>query len=354
MFEAREISDRKMWDEFVFNFCEDGFIQSWEWGEAKREIGRDVFRVGVFQKKELVLVALIVKEIVWGNFSMLYIARGPILKTKLEIQKYTSIWKVFLRYVDELAKQQKVVFSKMEPWKNFLKKGNNGECSRGCCCELGFRSSSWTLQPQRTLLLDLRKSEEEILAKMKAKTRYNIKLSHKKKVKVEETLDVERFWRLAEMTAKRDRFSIHDKAYYQALIRNGLKLLVASVQGEDLAAIIVGFSKKRGIYFHGASSDRRRELMATYLVQWKAILTARKKGCDFYDFWGVAPLKEKEGRWELSNRTHSWNGITKFKLGFVPDKKAGIYEEYPGAWDRIYRKFWYRNLMLARKIKNLC
>jgi lipid II:glycine glycyltransferase (peptidoglycan interpeptide bridge formation enzyme) len=210
------------------------------------------------------------------------------------------------------------------------------------------------VQPSQTLILDLKKEPEKLLAAMHEKTRYNIRLAEKKGVRVyaasgkEDSFEI--FWDLLQETTERDAFRSHDKTYYRTMLEtlagdpaaNGktrpvAKLAFAEHDGRVLAANLMIYFGKTVTYLHGASSRVQREVMAPYLLHWQLIREARSWGYDAYDFWGVAPENEPD---------HPWAGITRFKRGF-----GGTYVEYPGAFDLPISRFWYTLYTLARRLR---
>ena len=203
------------------------------------------------------------------------------------------------------------------------------------------------MQPKELFIINIAKSETELLAEMKPKTRYNIRLAEKKKVEIFSTREekyINDFIRLTNVMASRNGITPHPQNHYRQMLKNIpeniLKLYVAKFEEKIIVANLVIFFGDTCIYLHGASDDEYRNVMAPYLLQWQQICDAKKAGCTKYDFGGIA-LKEKKS---------SWQGITKFKLGFSPDTPATI---FPGSFDIIInpRSYWaYRGLQKAKNI----
>jgi len=217
-----------------------------------------------------------------------------------------------------------------------------------------LRKAGSDVQPPDTVLLSLKPGEEEILAGMKPKWRYNIRLSAKKGVLVGEEGEggLPVFYRLYEETSKRDRIAIHPLKYYEGLFAKAkfgpgspdLRLWVARHEGEALAAIITLFYGDTATYLYGASSDTGRELMPSYALQWAAIRAAREAGCVVYDFYGIPPTDDSD---------HPMAGLYRFKTGF-----GGQVVHYAGSWDLVLsaplylawqaaeslRTYWFKNL----------
>jgi lipid II:glycine glycyltransferase (peptidoglycan interpeptide bridge formation enzyme) len=192
------------------------------------------------------------------------------------------------------------------------------------------RKAGSDMQPPATVLVDIRPAEEQILAAMKTKTRYNIRLAAKKGVEVREGNDEEfdSWYALYRETSARDWIAIHTPAYYRGLFERaraypgrapGVKLLLARHEGELLAGNIVVLWKDTGIYLTGASSNEKRNLMPTYALQWEAIHMAKTAGCSVYDLYGIPPA---------SDPGHSMYGLYQFKTGF----SETILERW-GSWD---------------------
>jgi lipid II:glycine glycyltransferase (peptidoglycan interpeptide bridge formation enzyme) len=215
------------------------------------------------------------------------------------------------------------------------------------------------IQTPDTIVVDLLRPDEEILAAMKPKWRYNIRLAEKKGVAVEErgSEGVAEFYALYRATAARDRIAIHPEAYYRRLLelsaeRRGrkeagapdAKLWIARHEGEALAAIITVFAGNEAIYLYGASSDEKRNLMPAYALQWAAMRAAKESGCAEYDLFGIPPRDDPE---------HPMAGLYRFKSGF-----GGRIVRRAGSWDypllpAVYsmsrlaesaRRWWHKDL----------
>jgi peptidoglycan pentaglycine glycine transferase (the first glycine) len=214
---------------------------------------------------------------------------------------------------------------------------------------LGFRPSPHTVQPRRTLLVDLDAAPEALLQRMKQKTRYNVRLAARKRVTVRHGGESEQaaFYALMEATARRDGFAIHSEAYYRAadrlLVRAGRGcLLLAEHEGQLLAGLVALAFGDTACYMYGASSDESRNLMPTYLLQWEAMLWARGQGCHSYDLWGVPDEDEATLEAQFEGRNDGLWGVYRFKRGF-----GGRLVRTAGAWDLVYAPLRYRLYTLA-------
>ena len=217
--------------------------------------------------------------------------------------------------------------------------------------QAGFRPSPHALQPRRTIVLDLHGDEEEILSRMKQKTRYNIRLAARKEVAVEASDDLETFARLIEVTGERDAFGVHTPDYYRRAYElfhpsGTCQLFLASYQGQPLAGLMVFAVGDRAWYLYGASNNQQRNRMPTYLIQWEAIRWAKEKGCTSYDLWGVPDYPEDGLEENFSNRSDGLWGVYRFKRGF-----GGELLRACSAWDKVYHRAAYLGyqMLVARR-----
>ena len=225
------------------------------------------------------------------------------------------------------------------------------------------------MQPRQIFVIDISKPEEELLAEMKAKTRYNIRLSQKRGVAVKAISkreikggvdsrlrgndiksgnDIKKyadeFLRLVKITSERNKIKSHPENYYREMLKIPcVRLYAAEYQGKVIAANLMAFYGDTAIYLHGASDNKYRNVMAPFLLQWRAILDAKKAGCERYDMGGVKIQNPKS---KIQNP--SWAGITRFKLGFSPKTKP---VEFLGSCDVIISswRYWvYRVIQLIK------
>jgi len=201
------------------------------------------------------------------------------------------------------------------------------------------------VQPHDTHITDLNLSEEELLAGMHQKTRYNIRLAEKKEVQVlTENKISNDIWALFSETSNRGEFALHSRAYYETMLKTLVsgtcvaKMWVARVNGQARAAILTIDAYGTRTYLHGASSREDREYMAPFLLHWHAIKDAKNNGFKAYDWWGIAPVDATED--------HPWNGITRFKTGFPGQRFS-----YVKAVEQTIRPVWCSIYKLAKKIK---
>lgn len=255
---------------------------------------------------------------------------GPVLDPALDPTTRTAVWRELLKGVEQ-SRSSATMFLKVEP---------NAAPPDGLPLEPGTG-----MEPERTLLVDLRKTGDELLAGMHQKTRYNIRLAEKKQIEVRWGSDeatLETFYRLSKLTATRQNIGIHPIAHYRAILRgmgSGAEIALASLGTEPLATGLFLRFGDAFTYQHGGSADERKELMAPHLLQWRAIQRAKQEGYRWYDFYGIAPE-------DATN--HNWAGITRFKLGFGGERK-----DYPGAFNLVYQRNWYLAYRFAKRLRSL-
>ena len=331
--------DKKKENLIPDNSFEKNFLQSEQWRKFQESVGRKTFHLENDNFRANIILHTL--PLVGRYF---YLPRGPIMSC---IMKHEAFSKQIQELI-KLAKENKAGWIRIEPENekilNLIKKNIKYKTIK----------APHDMQPKETFVIDIAKSEEEILAGMKSKTRYNIKLAEKKEVRIKKREVsgeyVEDFLRLSKIMAERQGIVIHDESYYRKMfevIPNAiLKLYVAEYKGVIIVANIVIFYGDTCIYLHGASDDKYKNLMAPYLLQWQAIKDAKAVGYAKYDFGGgKIRSKNKEAR----SKKNSWEGITRFKLGFSPNTET---VEYPGCYDIIInqKKYWlYRTI---QKIKS--
>jgi lipid II:glycine glycyltransferase (peptidoglycan interpeptide bridge formation enzyme) len=311
------------WDRFLNGHPEAHILQTSAWGELKSAFG---WKPRFVQQDTLGAMVLF-RRLPLG-MSIGYIPRGPV---------GDGSWAVFWPLVDELCKKERTVFLRVEPntWEPVLDDFYRRHLP-------GFQQSDQTIQPPRTILIDLQGDEDEILMAMKSKTRYNIRLAERKDVIVQPSDDVAAFHRMMVTTGQRDAFGVHSLAYYQHAYdgfapHGACVLLMAEYQGQPLAGLMAFAHGDTAWYFYGASSDQERNRMPTYLLQWEAMRWAKAKGCRVYDLWGVPDEPESQLEAAFPDRSDGLWGVYRFKRGFGGEICRTI-----GAWDRVYQPLIYK------------
>jgi lipid II:glycine glycyltransferase (peptidoglycan interpeptide bridge formation enzyme) len=307
-------------------------LQTEPWGRLKSQFGWQAERV----EETLVLY----RRLPLG-LTIAYVPRGPQVPGDVPAA-------IFAR-LDDAARRRHAVLLKIEPDLPDAPQHAQALVSRG------FRPSPQTVQPRRSLVLDLAGSEDEVLARMKQKTRYNIRLAAKKDVRVrpaETPADVAAFTALMQATGAREAFGVHAPAYYCAAFDlfqplGQCRLILAELAGQPLAGVMVFALGERAWYFYGASSDQERSRMAPYLAQWEAIRWARARGARWYDLWGVPDEDEAALEGQFERRQDGLWGVYRFKRGW-----GGQLVRSVGAWDRVYNPALYAAYRLYLRVRS--
>ena len=337
------IHDPVAWDRALLSLPNPHILQSWSWGEFKSRYGWAPIRVLFQEGGQTLAAALILKRRLSRlPVSILYVPKGPALDWT-----DAGLAEQVLVELEHLARQQRSLFLKIDPDIYYPDQVPAFSPRPTCAREIahllqarGWRFSDDQIQFRNTLLLDLVQSEDELLAAMKPKTRYNLGLAARRGVTVHhvtagqavtEAVDV--FYRLYAETARRDGFVIRSPAYYHDAWGTFLKegqacLLLAEYEGEAVAGLLLFTFGPTAWYMYGASSDRHRQHMPNHLLQWEAIRWARAAGYTLYDLWGAPDsLDESDPMW----------GVVRFKLGLGSQLAQGL-----GAWDYAANRTGYR------------
>jgi lipid II:glycine glycyltransferase (peptidoglycan interpeptide bridge formation enzyme) len=334
------------WNESIASLPGRHILQSWEWGESKRISGwqasHKVWRDADDQTAAAALIltrAISLKGIEFP-LRIMYIPRGPIILNWENIPLRTKV----LSDLNEIGKQQNVVFIKMDP---------EMELGRGVPGEVGADENSWAqnligdlredgwipspeqVQFRNTMLIDLQPELELLLANMKQKTRYNVRLAERRGVTVRpgNLGDLDLLFNMYAETSLRDGFTIRNADYYLSLWRDFITAgmaepLLAEVDGEPVAGMIIFRFGGRAWYMFGMSREAHREKMPNYLLQWEAMVRAKQEGCVSYDLWGAPD--------EFDKTDPLW-GVFRFKAGLGAEVVRFI-----GAWDLPLNPLLYR------------
>jgi lipid II:glycine glycyltransferase (peptidoglycan interpeptide bridge formation enzyme) len=334
-------ADDAAWDAFVARHPHGSLLQMTNWATLKGRFGWSSRRVWLRQDGELAAGAQILfRTAAWGTVKVAYIPHGPLVDWTDEEQVT-----LLFNQIDFALYEHRAGFLSFEPlvWQGELPQWE------AICQRLGNVPSDVTVQPPQTIILDLRPSTDEILAAMKQKTRYNIRLAARKGVTVRQgTLaDMPIFNALMRLTGQRDGFGVHAPEYYQAAYElfspDRVALFVAEYEARPLAAIMVFRWGQTAAYLYGASGNEQRELMPNYAVQWAAIEWAKAQGCTCYDLWGIPDAPEDELESNFTERTDGLWGVYRFKRGFGGQMRRTV-----GAWERPNNKLvqklyhWWR------------
>jgi peptidoglycan pentaglycine glycine transferase (the first glycine) len=320
------------WAEFIQSVPNSHLLQTPAWGALKSSFGWTACHV----IDECGGTQVLFRSLPLG-FKLAYIPLGPIGDWLPDL----------LPALDTLCQNEGAFMLKIEPDHSW----DEGMASN--LKNFGLHESNQTIQPPRTILVDLTGDEEAILTRMKQKTRYNIRLAGRKGVSVQPWDDIAAYAAMTQETAERDAFGAHNQAYFQKTYDlfhpvGMCELLVAEVEDETVAALMVFAYGKRAWYLYGASRDAHREKMPTYLLQWEAMRWAKARGCQVYDLWGIPDADEESLEAQFTSRSDGLWGVYRFKRGF-----GGVVSRTMGAWDRVYNPITYRIYQAATRVRGM-
>lgn len=307
----KEIQENSVWSAFFNANGSPSFHQTWEWGDFENRRQHDVIRLGFFEDTEIVAIAQVIKmRVKRGDF--LFVPHGPIVKH----DKYFSTTIHAIRdYLIEVGKREKFDFIRIAPSTEDL------VLRQTEFKQLGFKKAAIFIHSERSWVLDLYKPdgspipEEELLSNMRKTTRYSIRKAAKEGVTIDMQTDataVDTFYDLFMETVQREQFSAYTREY----IADELDVFKAghnavfffarlASEPRPLAAALILFTQSSAFYHQGASIHHK--IPAPYLLQWEAIKEAQKRGCRYYNFYGIAHNDKPD---------HPWAGLTLFKTGF--------------------------------------
>lgn len=342
-------ADKIQYNNFVATAESGSFLQSWEWGQWQEKLGRKVARFFALDDggQTIASAQTVIMPLAFGKFYV-YVPYGPVFGAKFEIRNSKfdlsaeALAKVETIIKDIISKFSNAIFVRIEPKFGHLDFGS---------WNLPLQKTA-NIQPGKTLLINLTKPEDQLLAGMHPKTRYNIKLAQKHGVEIQDefglTIGRGLFARealeLIYQTSKRQGYLAQGPGYFAKLVdffamhnsHADLKLRVykAIYQQQLLAsAIMIDYAKTRTYLFGGSSQDHKNT-MAPYLLHWKAMLDAKSAGFEYYDFWGI------------ETSAGDTPGFVRFKLGF-----GGSATQYPGAYDVVQDRLQYK-LYKAMRLLN--
>ena len=338
--EIKEINNKEIWENFLLGCKEKTFLDSWNWGEFQEREGERIWRFGIYDNEKLISVALAIKvKARRGIF--LFVPHGPVTESKIEIQKL-GILETLTNKLKEIAKQEKAHFIRIAPiWEKGKQNSDFFE-------RLEFMPAPIHIHPEVTWGLDIKLSEQELLMNMRKTTRYLIRQAQKNAdieiIKTQNIEDLKKFDEIYCSTAIRHKFVPFSLKYIQnqfsSFLPDGqILIFLGKYKNEVVSSAIIVFWQNIGFYHHGASLSKYNKIPVSYLLQWEAIKEAKKRECQRYNFWGIAPD---------DNKNHPWAGLSLFKKGF-----GGYRKDYVQTQDLPLLKKYYLTFIFEkiRKIK---
>ncbi|MBV9349635.1 MAG: peptidoglycan bridge formation glycyltransferase FemA/FemB family protein [Patescibacteria group bacterium] len=325
MFSFKEITEEKIWNEFVLSCDPNTFLNSFAWGEVETDLGRKVIRIGIFDGNEQIgaLLAVLVPA---RRGSILLCPHGPLVKDRVSIEE------VLPDVRDELSRIgriEKCVCVRICPLLSDIPE------HRKIFSSCGFKPAPIHVYSELSWILDITPPEAALLSGMKKNTRYGIRKAEKDGVTVSSSIaveDIDTFWRLYVRTADRQGFVVYPRSMIEAEFRRfaergKARWYFAKFQETLVSAALIVYSDTTAFYHHGASLHATGSITPGEALQWKIIKDAKASGLKRYNFWGVVPDDQPK---------HPWAGLSKFKKGF-----GGYPEAYVHAQDLpLSLRYW--------------
>jgi lipid II:glycine glycyltransferase (peptidoglycan interpeptide bridge formation enzyme) len=352
----------KSWNQIISGFHNPSILQTSQWAAVKTQTGWEPYyliwqtspaglemrrsRTGQFDELHPSAAALILERSLLPGISVMYAPKGPLLADWADRDCRERV----LSDLESYGKQAGAIQLKIDPDLE-LGRGVPGEAGsdpdpdgenfQAELAQHGWLYSSDQIQFRNTVLVDLLEEEDQILARMKSKTRYNIRLAGRKGITVRlgTEADLAGLYKMYAKTSVRGGFTIREGNYYQTVWRTFLadnaaspddpsaQPLVAEYQGQPVAGAVIFKFANRAWYLHGMSLPEHSDKMAPHLIQWEAMRWAKSQGCTIYDMWG-AP--------EKFDQSDSMWGVYRFKSGY-----GGEVVRTLGAWDFPAKPFYY-------------
>lgn len=310
MVEARLMENKKIWNEFLLAHGAS-FLQSWEWGEVQKAQGRTIARIAVTDGDKIVFAAQAIRHVLPFGFSYAYVPFGPVVAEEF-LRDTKNLREIVRVFSDEARKAIGGVFFFCEP--DWMAASEEERLLFPVFCDAGFRVSRKHIQPERTLAIDLRQPEEELLKHMEKSTRYNIGYAERIGVTIQEMSPApetaSRLFRFLQTRAEAKEFFVHPVKHYEALAEifgagstdsASVRFFGAYYRGECVGMNAIIFFGKTATNLASGVSREYRHVKAANLLRWYAMREAKKAECETFDQWGVS---------------EKFPGVSAFKQGF--------------------------------------
>jgi peptidoglycan pentaglycine glycine transferase (the first glycine) len=360
--------DALTWNAMISRLPNPHVLQSWEWGQVKERYGwQPIPKVWQDENGRALAAALVLQREIpirglAARFRVLYVPKGPLLDWG-----NAALRSRVLDDLHTMARKRGAIFIKIDPdvplGTGIPGEPGSEENELGLTLVSDLRARGWQfsdeqIQFRNTVILDLSPDEDQLLANMKQKTRYNVRLAGRRGVTIREGTqdDLGVLYQMYAETSIRDGFVIRDEGYYRSVWGTFMDLeknqsfqvsedrergsalclhnspvaepIIAEVDGQVVAGVFIFRFAGRAWYLYGMSRQQHREKMPSYLLQWEAIRRARAAGCMRYDLWGAPDVfDESDSMW----------GVYRFKEGL-----GGRVVRHIGAWDLPMNRFLYR------------
>jgi peptidoglycan pentaglycine glycine transferase (the first glycine) len=331
----QEITDREQWNNFLTSQPRGHLLQSYEWGELNKYLGGRIYRLGAVESGHLFGAMLLSvapvplpARVPGLHFDWLYSVRGPTVE-----RPDSPALAALIEHAHKIARMEHSVVLRVEP--NIADDDPSMDTWLAAYHKLGFHTNPISVHGRRSWVLDIRPSADQLLANFKMTWRQNVRAAERKGVIIREAqndADFDAYYNLLTITSERDAFFIHSKDYHKEILRHfsargDAVLYLAEHEGEAIAAkMLIRFGDWCWDMF-GASSNQKRNLKPTYLLQYRCIQWAQARGCSYFDFRTIPEVLEPgEEMW----------GVYEYKKGFGGFSRMNIPTQ-----DFVYRPFIY-------------
>jgi peptidoglycan pentaglycine glycine transferase (the first glycine) len=316
---APESSLFHQWEKLVAANQHSGVMQSLHWAEFKRCQRLQPLHIGLFDNDQLMGGAIFYESARHSGAGILVAPEGPVLPWQCPESAAEGL-RLIMELAETYAGTRGIMAMRIEP----RLEGPVPRLLRE------FGRAPVDLIPRETLYLDLTTPTEQLLQRMKPKGRYNIGLSARHGVQVtasSDPADVNRFYEIIKEASLRDRFLLEQRQFFEQLARalcpQGVaRFLFAEHAGETLGTMLLLTYGSRATYLYGGISNKKRNLMGGYALQWAAIQAAQQAGCSTYDFYGFD---------QFGSPLHAYARFSQFKRQFGGEPKRLI-----GAQDHFF------------------
>lgn len=322
-------TDKKKWEQFIDTYAPDALFQRWDWGEVNARVHNTCIRYTYIDGKTVVGQAqVIVVHAKRGNF--LHVRHGPVLKTWNK-----RVFHVVMHHLKCVARQKHCVSVRISP-----RIGKTDVVLNLYASEKGIPAAIHAMDAEHAWILDITKNTDELLAGMRKTTRYEIRKGEKSGVTITSSATVDSltpFLSLYKETARRQNFVPHTGIMEEFAVyaKEGNALCITGyVEAKPYASAVILFAGGQAIYHHGASITS--SIPVSYLVQWRSICEAKRRGMTQYNFWGISPENEPK---------HPWFGLSAFKKGFGGFEHQTMHAyDFPVSWryGLLYLIEWVR------------
>ena len=343
---VQEITDRTQWNGFLTSQPRGHVLQSYEWGEMNKYLGGRIYRLGALENGRMIGAMLLTVSpipipVPGLHFNWLYCSRGPTVE-----HPDSPALAALIGIVQKIARADHAVVLRVEP--NIADDDPREDAWIAAYHNLGFQTNPQSVHVRRSWVLDIRPSDEELFANFKMTWRQNVRSAERKGVIIREAAndaDFDVYYELLKITSERDAFFIHNKDYHRKIFhqfasQGDAVLYLAEHEGEPIAAKMLIRFGDWCWDMYGASSNNKRNLKPTYLLQYRCIQWAKARGCSYFDFRTIPEILEPgEEMW----------GVYEYKKGFGGFSRLNMPTQ-----DYVYRPLIYyawRKLVEIRRAR---